>query len=136
MKRIIGVALFAVMVALVLAGCTQKEPAEDQTFAGKWNPNMIGRQLTLRPVAIASSAGALTLTPGSFFVISGTETITSIATSAADAGRIIIFLESGACSFTDGSNLKMAGNITLGANDVIGFIGDGTNWTELFRAVN
>lgn len=129
-----GVLIVASLMAIGL-GCSKSE--EDPLMGGgKWNPNMIGRQLTIRPVTIASSAGALTLTPGSFFTISGTETITSIVTSAADAGRIVVFLEVGGCTFTDGGNLKLAGNITLGGDDVLTLIGDGTNFYEVARSVN
>jgi hypothetical protein len=134
MKRF-GALFVALVMTVVMIGCGNHDEPQPVT-GGKWNPNMIGRQLTLRPVALASSAGALTLTPGSFFQISGTETITSIATSAADAGRIVIFVHNGNCTFTDGSNLKLAGNITMSSNDILVLIGDGTNFYEVCRSVN
>lgn len=123
---------FAVVLAVLLLVCTA-----DVFSQGRWAPNILARQLTLRPVALASAAGALTLTtPGSFFVVSGTETVTSIVTSANDAGRIIFLQTSGNCTFTDGSNLKLASSFSASADDVLTLISDGTNWYEIDRSAN
>jgi hypothetical protein len=43
---------------------------------------------------------------------------------------------SGALTFTDGSNLKLAGNFVTTADDTITLVSDGTNWNEMARAVN
>ena len=39
-------------------------------------------------------------------------------------------------TFTDGSNLKLAGNFVTTADDTITLAYDGTNWYEICRSVN
>ena len=130
MKKVLTIGLLLVLFGAICQ-------FQDLTAQGKWNPTVMTRGLILRPAALASAAGALTLTPGyTYFTLSGTETITSIVTSAADAGRIVIFQTTGNCTFTDGSNLKLAGNFSASANDCITLIGDGTNFYEVCRSAN
>lgn len=82
-----------------------------------------------------ASATTTTLPPyGELFTISGTTTITSV--SASTAGRRVTLVFSGALTFTDGSNLKLAGNFVTTADDAISLICDGTNWIETSRSVN
>lgn len=101
-----------------------------------YNPNLMGGTITLRPVALASATGALALPPGSFFQLSGALTITSITTSAADNGRIVIFLTAAAAVFSDGNNLKLTDDFTGSADDILVLIGDGVSWYELCRSHN
>ena len=68
-------------------------------------------------------ASATTITPpstGSVFNITGTTTITTIASTNSWDGRIITLIFAGALTFTHSSNLKLPGsnNITTAANDV------------------
>ena len=37
---------------------------------------------------------------------------------------------------TDGMNLNLNGNFTLGQDDTLALIWDGTNWNEVSRSVN
>lgn len=81
---------------------------------------------------------AATITPreGNFFVVTGNTNITSVTAAARDKGRIITFQFSGTPTFTDGSNLKLAGNLVATADDTITLVCDGTNWIEIARSVN
>jgi hypothetical protein len=42
----------------------------------------------------------------------------------------------GTPTFTDGGNLKLAGNLVATADDSITLVSDGTAWYETARAVN
>lgn len=88
---------------------------------------------------IASAAALLVPALGKIFRVSGTTTITSIATALLDsnfAGREITLIFNDALTFTDGSNLKLAGNFVTTADDTITLVCDGTNWFEVCRSVN
>jgi hypothetical protein len=39
-------------------------------------------------------------------------------------------------TFTDGNNLKIAGNFVTSADDTITLVCDGTNWFETCRSAN
>lgn len=84
----------------------------------------------------ADIASATTLTPGAdgnYFHVTGTVTVTGIATVIASP----LFLEfDGAVLLTHSSALFLQGstNYTTAAGDMIAFISEGTtNWRELFR---
>lgn len=90
-------------------------------------------------VTIASAAALPIPVYGSIFSVSGTTTITSITAAVFDSnhnGREITLIFQGALTFTDGSNLKLAGNFVTTANDTITLVSDGTNWYEKARSVN
>lgn len=85
--------------------------------------------------ADVASTGTMTLgDDGNFFDITGTTSITSI--TAKTAGTFVILQFDGVLTFTDGGNLKLNGNFTTSADDIIGLISDGTNWYECFRSAN
>lgn len=87
-------------------------------------------------VKSVASATAVTLpTLGSTFLITGTTNITSIVATG-NAGRRVTLIFEGILTFTDGSNLKLAGNLVTTADDTITLICDGTNWFEVSRSVN
>jgi len=82
-----------------------------------------------------ASAGTVTLLDhGKYFNITGTTNITSV--TASWSGRIVILKFAGILTFTDGSNLKLAGNFVTSADDTITLISDGTNWIETGRSAN
>jgi hypothetical protein len=84
---------------------------------------------------LASVAGTMTLSEGTnFFNVTGTEAITSI--TASYSGRVVYLNFASTASLTDGSNLKLNGNFTGSADDMIMLICDGTNWIELARSTN
>ena len=86
----------------------------------------------------ATITAAATITPleGNYFVVSGNTGIGSITATSQDIGRIITLNFSGTPTVTDGSNLKMAGNLVATADDTLTMICDGTNWIEIARSVN
>jgi len=81
------------------------------------------------------SAGTITPT-GNLFHVTGTTTITSISATGITAGTTITIIFDGALTFTDGSNLKLAGNMTTSADATITLCYDGTNWYEKARSIN
>lgn len=83
-----------------------------------------------------ASATALVVPEGNVFHVSGTTTITSIVAANANRGDILVLIFDGILTFTDGNNLKIAGNFTTSADDTITLAYDGTNFYELARAVN
>jgi pectate lyase-like protein len=82
-----------------------------------------------------ASAGTITLPAhASFFNITGTTGITSI--TASWPSRNVQLKFAGILTVTDGSNLKLAGNFTTSADDMLELVCDGVNWYELGRSVN
>ena len=73
---------------------------------------------------------------GNVFHITGTTNITSIAATDSVSGRELILIFDAILTFTDGNNLKLAGNFVTTADDVICLICDGTNWFEVSRSIN
>ena len=85
--------------------------------------------------AVASTA-ALTLPTGpKTHTITGTDNITSIVTTG-HTGETHTLIFGDILTFTDGSNLKLAGDFVTTADDVITIFCDGTNWFEISRSVN
>jgi hypothetical protein len=85
--------------------------------------------------AAVASAATITAT-GNLFHVTGTTNITSVSGTGVTAGTKITIIFDGALTFTDGSNLKLAGNFVTTADDTITLVYDGTNWYETARAVN
>lgn len=88
-------------------------------------------------IGTGSVASAATTTLPYFtdtITISGTTNITSV--TASYAGRRVTLIFSGVLTFTDGSNLKLAGNFVTTSDDTITLLCDGTNWNETSRSVN
>ena len=83
-----------------------------------------------------ASAAALPLPTGSVFHVTGTTNITSITSTNFAAGCQITLIFDGVLTFTDGNNLKLAGNFVTTADDTITLVYDGTNWYEMCRSVN
>lgn len=90
-------------------------------------------------VPTVASAAALTLPLGSkaheHFIISGTTNITSIVVTGW-VGRTVTLVFEDVLTFTDGSNLKLAGNLATTADDSITLVCTGSNWVEIGRSVN
>lgn len=70
------------------------------------------------------------------FHVTGTTTITSITTTNLMAGTIFTIIFDGTLTFTDGSNLKLAGDFTTSADATITLRYDGTNFYEMSRSIN
>ncbi|HXS58992.1 MAG TPA: glycosyl hydrolase family 28-related protein [Hanamia sp.] len=85
----------------------------------------------------ASVASASAITPtGNTFHVTGTTTITSITATNVKAGSVITIIFDGSLTFTDGNNLKLAGNFTTSADATITLRYDGTNFYEMSRSIN
>lgn len=82
------------------------------------------------------SATTLILGDGRVFKITGNTTITSIQSADTIAGREIILIFSDILTFTDGNNLKLAGNFVTAANATLSLVCDGTDWFETGRSTN
>lgn len=80
---------------------------------------------------VASSTSMTLGNDGNFFDITGTTTITSITAKAAGFYACMQF--DGALTVTDGSNLKLNGDLTTAAETVLCMVSDGTNWYETSR---
>lgn len=85
---------------------------------------------------VVASATALPVPQAETYHISGTTTITSITSTGIQAGTCITLIFDGTLTFTDGSNLKLAGNFTTSADDTITLVYDGTSWFEMCRSAN
>lgn len=85
---------------------------------------------------VIASAGTITLyeSDTDYYEVTGTTTITSV--TASWPGRKVTLVFTGALTFTDGSNLKLAGNFVTTADDTITLVCNGTNWYEVSRSVN
>lgn len=73
---------------------------------------------------------------GNLFHVTGTTTITSITSTGITAGTEITIIFDGILTFTDGSNLVLAGDFVTTANDTITLKFDGVSWFETSRSVN
>lgn len=81
---------------------------------------------------------AASIDPGYFgdvFFVSGATGIGSIQ-AGNNAGRRITLIFQSTPTVTDGSNLKMNGNLVATADDTLTMTCDGTNWFEICRSVN
>lgn len=84
-----------------------------------------------------ASATTTALGTGTVFTITGTTSITTLNTCDATAtGKRVTLIFAGILTFTDGNNLKLAGNFVTTADDSITLVCNGTNWYEVSRSVN
>lgn len=99
--------------------------------------SVIRSSRTNGPIYGADVASAAALVPtGNVFHVTGTTTVTSITSTGILAGSRITIIFDGVLTFTDGSNLKLAGDFTTSAADSITLVYDGTNWHEVARSAN
>jgi len=93
----------------------------------------IGETLNYEPAAIASVA-ELPLGAGEAFYVTGTTSITSIAAASTKAGRRLVLIFADILTFTDGNNLKLAGDFVTATGSLIElYCMGGTNWYEISR---
>lgn len=81
-------------------------------------------------------AAAAIVPTGNLFHVTGNTNITSITSTGIVAGTRITIIFDGTPTFTDGSNLKLAGNFVATADDTITLVYDGSNWYEICRSIN
>lgn len=87
----------------------------------------------LLPTIASASTIAPPLNEG-VFLVSGTTNIDTITASFNGARLTLVF--SGILTVNDASNLKLAGNFTTSADDVLNLVCNGTNWYEVSRSTN
>jgi hypothetical protein len=85
--------------------------------------------------ATTASAAAMPVPSTTVVLVTGTTNITSIAAGGV-AGQKVTYIFASTPTFTDGSNLKLAGNLVATADDTITLVCDGTSWFEIGRSVN
>ena len=83
-----------------------------------------------------ASATALPVPTGGVFHVTGTTSVTSILATTLQAGARFTIIFDGILTFTDGNNIKIAGNFVTTADDTITLVYDGTNFYEVARAIN
>jgi len=86
--------------------------------------------------ANVASATAMPVPTGRVFHVTGTTSITSVVTTGLAPGSVVTLIFDGILTFTDGNNLKIAGNFVTTADDSITLAFDGTNFYEIARSVN
>lgn len=101
----------------------------------------VGGVFSLVTSAADTLASATTLAPTKGLTyITGNTAITGATITPWTAGTVSIWCNVGGDAtgpvVTDGNNLAMAGNLTLGPNDCITWVSDGTNLIEISRSVN
>lgn len=85
--------------------------------------------------SVASAAALVIPHDGDSIIVTGTTSITSI--NVTTVGRIISLIFTGALTFTNGNNIKLAGgNFGTSANDTITLAHDGVNYMEISRQAN
>lgn len=90
----------------------------------------------LRASQNVASAATTALPAGNLYHITGTTSITTLNTCSSTTEREITLIFDDVLTFTDGNNLKLAGDFVTTADDVIHLVCDGTNWYEISRSVN
>lgn len=82
-----------------------------------------------------ASTSAITPT-SNLFHLTGTTSVTSITSTNVPAGAEITLIADGNVTITDGSNLKLAGNFAMTADDTLTLKYDGSNFYETGRSIN
>ncbi len=88
-------------------------------------------------IKLIASAAAIEIT-SAYHEINGTTAITSATFPADVIGFVSVWrgVDATGPLVTDGMNLNLNGNFTLGQDDTLALIWDGTNWNEVSRSVN
>jgi len=121
------------------AGCIVNLIGGD--ISGTYQKNFLQNTLlyyTAFPTMISDNSASPTL-PGLqdlvLFNNSSATNVTSIA-GGKTGQRLTVMFGNANTTLVDGTNLRMAGNLTGAINTTISFIHDGTNWFETCRSVN
>jgi hypothetical protein len=132
-------------------GLTKTPVVEDWTGAGvatsNGTPNVRAIRSTINAIyyddaymtanTVASAATIALPKTGDVVAITGTTSITEITADAGHKGRRVTLVFGDALTFTDGGNLKLAGNFVTTTDDTITIATpDGTTWYETARSVN
>lgn len=99
-------------------------------------PRGSGGQIHPPAIETVASAATIAIAIGQRVVsVTGTTNITSV-TATGHSGAVVTLIFAGVLTFTDGSNLKLAGNFTTAADATITIACNGTNWYEVARSTN
>lgn len=93
-------------------------------------------QLRIYTHGVAVASASAIVPTGDTFHVTGTTSITSVTATYTPPGTVITIIFDASLTFTDGNNLKLAGNFSATADDTITLRYDGTNWYEMGRSVN
>lgn len=92
------------------------------------DPTFVGQDLASHATNVTPTCSVHTIT--------GTTAITSMVATQYPVGKPLTLIFASTPTFTDGGNLKIAGNLVATANDTITLVSDGTDFYEIGRAVN
>jgi len=94
------------------------------------NGDIQGKRLLGRQGANIASASSITLGEGNYFIVTGTTTIATISTTNWTDGSVVNIMFSGILTLdTGGGNLiRIGGNITTVANQIVTFLMDSNSW--------
>jgi hypothetical protein len=110
---------------LRLAAAANMGGYSDNEWAG-----VLGVTFNQPTLPVIASAATITIPQsGNAFFVSGTTGITTIVV-AGTAGRRISLIFQDVLTVTDGSNLRLNGNMVTTANDVLPLLSDGIQWYE------
>lgn len=104
------------------------DPLNDAGTRTRYNPG------TGMGEDIASGAAINIPVKGTVFTVTGTTGINSFTGSG--PARVITLVFADVLTLTDGSNLKLAGNFTTSADDILMGMWDGINFYEISRSAN
>lgn len=99
------------------------------------NGNINANGAPLDGVETIAAAAALPVPTTRVVVLTGNTAVTSIAAGGFD-GQEVTYVFTGTPTFTDGNNLKTAGNLVATADDTITLVCAADNWYEVARSVN
>jgi len=127
-----------VLYGMTLINCPTVTDAS--FYASRFGPDGFVSRVETVASGAEITIGATSAT-GNVFNISGTTSITSIASDSTVAGRVVVLIftgTAGAAGLTHGNNLVLAGSADFGytPNDTIELVCNGTNWYEVSRSVN
>ena len=105
------------------------------TNTTRWNALYVDELFWQKGSDVASAADNFALgADGNYYDITGTTGLDSIA--AQTAGKMVLLQFDGTLTVTDGGNLKLAGNFSATADDILILVTDGTDWFESSRSNN
>lgn len=137
-KHVILTIIFALATSLFLMAFQFQYYTIQTNRLWNWDTARFGNTshgaTTVYPIANLASATTLTIPVGSTFALTGTANCTRII--AGTPGRRVMLIAASTDTFTDGVNLKLAGNFNGTADDILQLVAQDTFWVEVSRSVN
>ncbi len=106
--------------------------------SGELRTVFLGQKPSHGIVGAAVASAAAIVPTGNLFHVTGTTAITSMTATGVADGAVCTLIFDSTPTFTDGSNLKLAGNLVATADDTITLVYSLTDtaWFEVARSVN